>query len=319
MLSVIRLGLIVCLVLCDLFLIERVSWAKCNQQLAKIAEPSTTQPTDLIPKWSFKERNLTLTPQQIFPKEFLKEIEEKKGPVHIQVQFSLRDSSLKIKGSIKDQPYFKVRFLGNNNFPEKLLIDGLLVENPLAEGSDRILNSGQKAKGVSFSDFRYMTGQIFEVAKAGGYKEAFTTTQQHFAVTMLYKKLLGMEPTPGAGAELFSELEKIYLFARKELPVELRPKDVREFTEMLGSAGSVPSGLTTRRLNQLAEYFHTGQLDPSIKIFRDKEGKPICAYFSDKEKAKGKMVFIYQPHGRPQVLQWSEITMSRSLALTKKL
>jgi len=297
----------------------KISWADCPADLAKLASASSDKQTSTFASWSFKERNLSLTPSQIFPPDYIKAVEEKLGPLEMEVTFSSRESAVKIRGIVRNQTYFTVSLFENLRFPGKLLIDQLRLENPLEINSGAKLGPDQRAKGLPPETFRFIQRNIFELAKAGGHDQVFTNSQQHFAVAMLYRRIVGMEPAEGAASKLFSELEKVYLFARRELPESFRPKDVQEFTEWLGTVSSKPAGYKSSRVEKLERYFKTGELDPSVQIYKDKEGNPICAVFTDEEKTASKVLFIYHFWGQPRVLDWLEIATSKTLGLVKKL
>lgn len=296
------------------------SWADCPEDLSRLAASAEPRPPIAFSKWSFKEQNIKVTAEQLFPPDYIKEIEEKVGPIQMRVYYlSGKDTMVKIQGVVRNQSYFTVSLIGNPDYPKKLLIDQLRLENPADSGEGPKLHYDQRAKGLPPAVFRYVQKKIFELAKAGDYEEVFTNSQQHFAAAMLYRKIVGMEPVPGISETLFSEIEKLYAFARRELPQELRPTDVKDFTEWLGTVSAKPSGYTLERAKKLEHYLKTGELDPSIQIFKDKEGRPICALFTKDEKAKGRMLFIYHHFGVPQILYWTDISASKRLALAKKL
>lgn len=294
-------------------------WADCPQDLAKLSPESSSKPIQTFSPWSFKNQNLVVTARQLFPEDFLKEVERDVGPLEMRVTFSAREDSVKIQGVVRGQTYLTVSLFENPENPGKLLIDQLRLENPLEFRQKSNLNLDQRSKGLPPSVFRYVQNRIFELSKAGGYEFVFTNSQQHFGAAMLYRKLVGMDPAPGASTELFSEIEKIYAFARRELPEELRPSDVTVFTAWLGTVTAKPSAYSSQRVKKLEHFFKTGQLDSTIQILTDKEGKPICAIFKDEEKTAGKILFIYHHFGSPRVMDWVEIAVSKSLTFMKKL
>jgi len=295
------------------------SWADCPKDLAKLAPEEHLKQAPSFPSWNFKDQNLKLTPEQLFPTDFIKEIEGSVGSLEMRVTFSSSQTAVKIQGVVRGQTYFTVSFFESPEYPGQILIDQLRLENPLEFKQKEHLNLDQRAKGLPPSVFRHVQKNIFELAKAGGFSQAFTNSQQHFGAAMLYRKLVGMDPSPGASAELFSEIEKIYNFARRELPEELRPSDVTVFTSWLGTVTVKPAAYTRQRADKLEHYFKTGQLDNSIQILNDKEGKPICAIFKDNEKAEGQILFIYHHFGSPRILDWVEIAVSKRLTFAKKL
>ena len=299
--------------------LANTSLANCEEQLAKLTpKPSTPSPSS-FPVWSIKEQNLSLKAADLFPEEFVKEVEEKAGPFKILIHHIPHKSAVQIEGFVRYERYMKVMLLEYAKNPQALLVDNLNLKNPLATETDKGLKPDQSGKGLPPQIFRHVRDRLFELAKAGGYSEIRSTSQQHFSVLMLYKKFVGMEPKSPEAKALVDEMESLYSFARKELPKDLKPTDVEEFTRWLGSANTPPSAYTKNRMAVLNHYFQTGLVPESVQIIKNKAGKIICAVFNDGEPAQGKILFFYHFYGYPRVVDWSEIAFSYKIELGKDL
>lgn len=295
------------------------SLADCDEQLAKLTPKPIPSSPSPFPVWSLKEKNLQLKATDLFPEDFVKEVEEKAGPFKILIRYIPNKSAVQIEGYVGFERYTKVMLLEYDKFPQALLVDNLNLQNPLAPETDKGLKPDQSGKGLPPQVFRHVRDRLFELAKAGGYSEIRSTSQQHFSVLMLYKKFIGMEPKSSEAKTLVAEIESLYTFARKELPKDLKPADVEEFTRWLGSVNGRPSGYTKSRMALLNSYFQTGLIPESVQIIKNREGKPVCAVFNDGETAPGRILFFYHFYGYPRVVDWTEIALSHKIELEKGL
>lgn len=296
-----------------------ISLADCEAELAKLTpKPATSSPSS-FPAWSIKEQNLNLKATDLFPDDFVKEVEEKVGPFKILLRYHPNKAAVQIEAYVRYERYMKVLLMEHSQLSQALLVDNLTLQNPLAPETDKGLKPDQSGKGLPPQIFRHVRDRLFELAKASGHSEIRSTSQQHFSVLMLYKKFVGMEPKSAEAKALVNEMESLYSFARKELPKDLRPTDVEDFTRWLGSANTPPSAYTKNRMALLNNYFQTGLLPESVQILKNQDGKPICAVFNDGETVPGKILFFYHFYGYPRVVDWSEIAFSYKIELGKDL
>jgi hypothetical protein len=299
------------------FLWSGFSFANCEETLKKLSPAKVEAST--FPEWRMKDQNLKLTARDLFPEDFVKEVEENVGPFQIRVMFDPKRSTVNIMGHVKNDYYVRVSLIEDSSAPQSLIVDGLNLQNPLEADNRKGLNPDQSGKGLPPQVFRYVRNKLFELSKAGGFTQIRTHSQQHFAVMMLYRKFVGMEPQDEASKAFVEEIESLYSFARKELPEELRPADVEEFTRWLGTVNSDPTGRTKKRKQILDTYFRTGELHESAQLLKNKNGKAIGVIFNDQEKAESKILFFYDHQGQTRIFDWLEVAVGHRIELIKNL
>jgi hypothetical protein len=282
----------------------------CQDTLSKLGKIST---------WSNKDKNLSLTARDLFPEEFVREVESTLGRFDIRVAHYPNRGFLSIMGTVRNRPCVRVKLYEDPEHPQSMIVDDLNLENPLRREDSANLNPDQSSKGLPPQVFRHVKERLFEIVKAGGFQEIRTHSQQHFAVVQLYKRFVGMEPVDEKSRKTLDYLEGLYSFSRKELPEELRPKDVEEFTRWLGSGGSDPSGITPRRVHILEAFLEEGTVHHSFSLLKNKKGEVIGALFNDNEKAKSNIVFFDYTEKTPKILNWFYIAASHQLELVRKL
>ena len=141
--------------------------------------------------------------------------------------------------------------------PNAVIIDNLTLQNPLKVSVREGLNLDQSAKGLPLDVFKFANERLIELLKAGGYSKMVTNSQQHFGVMMLYQRVVGMRAKNEQVQRIIDEIEGLYRFARKELPVDLRPKSVEAFSALLGTASTPPIVASKDRALIIAKYFET--------------------------------------------------------------
>ena len=274
---------------------------------------------DSFSSWSLEESNLSLKARDLFPEEYLRQVESQLGPWDIQVLHRPQRGFVQIVGTVRSRPYVRVKLIQDPRDRKSLIVDELNLQDPLQKAEPSQLNPDQMGKGLPPQVFKHIKEQLFKIAKAGGYEEIRTNSQQHFAVVMLYKRFVGMEPANETSQKILEHLEGLYSFSRKELPEDLRPRDVEEFTRWLGTGGEDPSGLTERRLQILEKFLETGKEDSSFTLLKNKKGEMVAALFKDSEKATSNLVFFDLSQGRPQIFNWFGLALSHQLELVRKL
>ena len=292
------------------------SYADCDHIFSKVAPSSSDSKPNAFEPWKIQERNLKLSTAQLFPEAFVKEVESKKGPFSLRLEY-LPTGRLRINGEVAGRVYVHVTLIPDETKPESISVDGLVLENPLAPQAPNKLNADQLRKGLPIEVFLHVKNQMIEMLKAGGYRRMVTDSQQHFGVVMLYKRAIGMEPSTEASKAIMEEIQALYSFARKELPEEYRPDSVDAFTRLIGSAWNPPEGYTSKRNQILNQYFQTGQLPENVQIIKDKTGKEICALFHENPNQKTGLLFLTHRSNRPEIFKWSDIAFSHSLELSK--
>lgn len=297
------------LVLSLLFTVGAPLFADCESAFAKLGS---------IPPWTNKDKNLKLNARDLFPEDFVSEIESTLGAFDIRVAHHPLQGFLSIAGVVRSSPCVRVKLFEDPERPQSMIVDDLTLEDPRRSKDSSHLNPDQVGKGLPPSVFRHVKERLFEIVKAGGYQEIRTHSQQHFSVVQLYKRFVGMEPSNEQSKKTLDFLESLYSFSRKELPEELRPKDVEEFTRWIGSVGSDPSGLTKTREILLKSYFELGVVHPSLSLLKNKKGEVIGALFNDSERAASKIVFFDLTQDKPQILHWLRIALSHQLELVRK-
>jgi hypothetical protein len=290
--------------------LSQSAFGDCQDVLSKLGK---------IQAWSNQEKNLSLTARDLFPEEYVAQVESTVGNFDIRVAHYPKQGFLSIAGVVHNRPYVRVKLYEDANHPNSMIVDDLNLQDPLRREDSANLNPDQTSKGLPPHIFRHVKERLFEIVKAGGYQEIRTTSQQHFAVVQLYRRFVGMEPADEKSKKTLDYLESLYSFSRKELPEELRPKDVEEFTRWLGSGGSDPTGLTSRRVYLLENYLKDGKVHESFSLLKNKNGEVIGALFNDTEKAKSNIVFFDYSEKKPQILNWFYLAASHQLELVRKL
>lgn len=272
-----------------------------------------------IPKWSIAEKNLQLSAKDIFPANYLQEVESQKGPLVIEVSHRPDRGYVNIFGRVKSRTYIRVKLIQDKRNKHALIVDELNLQDPLKEDEKTALNPDQSGKGLPPQVFRHVKERLFQIAQAGDYSEIRTNSQQHYSVVMLYRRMVGMEPASESARKVLDYLDSLYSFSRKELPEELRPKDIEEFTRWLGTGGLDPTGISPKRIAKIKHYFTTGVVDPSFTLLTNKKGETIGALFRDEEKVDSNIVFFdtLEPH-KPKILNWFALATSHQLELVKK-
>lgn len=306
----VRQRLFVGFLILSIFARSDLVFSDCPEVLARV---------DSFPQWSLEENNLRLAATDLFPQEYLRQVETQLGPWHIQVIHRPERGFVQIVGTVRSRPYVRVKLIQDPRERRSLIVDELNLQDPLQKAEPSQLNPDQMGKGLPPQVFKHIKEQLFKIAKAGGYEEIRTNSQQHFAVVMLYKRFVGMEPANATSQKILDQLDGLYSFARRELPEDLRPGDVEEFTRWLGTGAEDPSGLTERRLRILETFLETGKEDPSFTVLKNKKGEMVAALFKDSEKAKSNLVFFDLSHGKPQIFNWFGLAVSHHLELVRKL
>ena len=288
----------------------RPLFGDCERVLSKLGA---------FPAWSNAEKNLKLTAQDLFPEDFVSNIESSLGPFDIKVAHHPLRGFLSIAGVVRNRPCVRVKLFEDPDHPNSMIVDDLNLEDPRRREDSNHLSPDQASKGLPPQIFKYVKERLFEIVRAGGYQEIRTHSQQHFSVVQLYKRFVGMEPADEKSRVTLEYLEGLYSFARKELPEDLRPKDVEEFTRLLGSVGSDPSGFTETRRQHLENYLNLGVVHPSFTLLKNKKGDTVGALFNDTEHADSNIVFFDLTGDKPQILHWLRLALSHQLELVKKL
>lgn len=289
---------------------HQLSVADCDQALGQLAP---------LARWNMREHNLKLTIRDLFPEDYVRQVEEDKGPFKLRVSFSDRDHSVALMGYVGSTIYVRVKLFEDPKNPGAMIVDQLNLQDPLRANEKEQLGPDQSGKGLPPQVFRHVKERLFEIAKSGGFTEIRTNSQQHYAVVMLYRRFVGMEPASEKSKEILDYLDDLYAFARKELPEDQRPKDIEEFTRWLGTGGLDPAGLTEKRLFHLQNYFNSGKVDPSFQLLKNKKGIVVGALFNTPEKDAANIVFFEYTQGTPQVLNWFGLAYSYALELVRKL
>lgn len=294
-------------------------FANCENGLSKLSSDSSLSDISTFSPWRIESRNLTLTPQQLLPKEFIDEVVSKVGPIQVNIEFKgPHKNQIVIRGNGRN--YMKAALIGSELNPNIVLVDNLTLQNPLQENVRSGLNLDQTGKGLPPTVFKYVNKRLIELLKAGGYSHMMTDSQQHFGVMMLYQRLVGMSPENEDVQRRVDEIESIYQFARKELPIELRPQSVEDFSALLGTAATNAAGFSTERSSILQKYFQTGVLPENVEILKNKDGKLVGARFhGDATGLKSNILFIHHLEGTPRVFNWGEIAWSKKIRLIKKI
>ncbi len=294
-----------------LFLISFQVWAEPKTCTTLLNSISSTK------SWSFEEKNLELKAEDLLPKEFVEQVEKAKGPIKTYTTFS--DGRIDISIATERKLWMMVALIQDEHRPNSVIIDNLRLENPLAEEPRKNLNQEQFNKGLPASVFRHARDKIFEIAKAGGYEFAHTNSQQHYAVIMLYRKLVGMEPATPEAAQIVEKLDNYYRFSRTKLPEDVSAKSLEDFSSMLGGYNSPQSGWTHTRSTILEEYFKTGILPSDVTVYNDTDGKPMAVVFPKDDSAKSQVILIEMVEGKLEMLSWRKVNATHLLDLQKKL
>lgn len=280
-----------------------------------------------IKPWSHKQQNLVLTPTDLLPPDYLRQIVSEVGPFKVEVTHRSQESTLQIEGRIGRETYIRVALVADPDNPKSLIVDNLDLQDPLKSGKKDHLNIDQKGKGLPPQVFQHIRSKLFEIARAGGFTEIRTTSQQNYTVLMLYRRFVGMVPADSESQKKIEYLDSLYHFARKELPESERVRNVEEFSRILGTGTLDPSGLgfgsfiLFKRIQSLKDYLEKGIKDETFDLLVNSKNEVIGALFQDKssDKAESNVVFFDITGEKPQILNWFELAALHKIHLVKSI
>jgi len=280
-----------------------------------------------IRPWSHKQQNLVLTPMDLFPPDYLRQVVSEVGPFKIEVIHRPEEGYLKIEGRVGRETYIRVALIIDPNNPKSLIVDNLNLQDPLQSRKKDQLNIDQKGKGLPPQVFQHIRGKLFEIARAGGFSEIRTVAQQNYTVLMLYRRFVGMVPADSETQKKLEYLDSLYHFARKELPESERVRNVEEFSRLLGTGTLDPSGLgfgsfiLFKRIQSLKDYLEKGVKDETFELLVNTKKEVIGALFKDKssDKAESNVVFFDITGDKPQILNWFELAALQKIQLLKSV
>ena len=268
------------------------AWAEpCVQDVQRLL--LTDAPTS-IPYWKYPEPP-ALKVTAFLPEAFVKEVEEKIGPVNLKFEPSPNLLGIRVttqRSNGRTAAIVKVDVWPDAQNPKSLVIEHLRLENPLDERTGSALGHSQNAKGLPTNVFRFARDQVFAFAKAGGYEVVKTGGVQNFVVLNLYRKLVGLEPASDLARRSVEHLDKLFIYAKRKLPEAYRAKSADDFSKMIGDVNNGTNSYDVRRI--WSEYVSTQQIEAGVTLLKDENEKVLGFIYEPKNRDSGgnRVVFI---------------------------
>lgn len=267
-----------------------------------------------IERWSFRDATIKLRADQVLPPKYLSELKAAFGEVNAKIERVEERIEVNITAGDKNVGKFILQRPGDRYALE---MHTLRLENPLAEYQAGGVAMSQYQKGLPPEIFRFAREQIFAFARAGNYKRIITDSAENFTVLTLYRRTVGMEPAGQRAKQVIGMLDELYAFARKEMPESVRPKNIQEFTEILGSS-SKREDLDLDCEFVLDAYSRKQQLPNGARVLTNDKGK-LMAVVVNEGAANQRVKFVNTSMSPPTIFQWFDVAYRRDMPLMREL
>ena len=293
--------------------------------------------------WTMKRTPTNLVASQFLPKDFLTQIEEDKGSVKTEVlnftparsalekmqawvtrENRLREGFLKYyklpastegifivfsytdKETHESNIFLRLLIDSDKNNPQKAILSGLNIINPLKEGEQAFIYASQNSKGLPFPIFNYLKRQIYDFLQQGGFTEVGADATQNYIVSLLYRKFLGLK-VPVSSQNFYNYVDYLYDFVRKG-PEILRPKNMNRFVEWLGS------GLPGEKFYKFEKIWNAARLkdefpDGYQPVYD--QGNLVAIVNPNLDR---KQVYFIDPNNPDQLFHWGRYKLATSLS-----
>lgn len=287
--------------------------------IVSASSPVPVQAPVSVQRWAFTDRKINLRPEQLLPADYLQQLRTAFGEVRISEKASSSnpDNELHIAilaGEKKVAQVILGRFQRDRH---AIAVDDLRLENPLADATAGGVGLGQYSKGLPPEIFRYMRDQLYVIAKAGGYRRLVVAAAENFTVMTLYRRTANMKPAGQTASETIEMLDTLYKYSRKEMPEHLRPQNIQEFTDMLGTA-SKREDLNRDIENAWDNYRATKTPGPGMQVLKNSKGELMAAVFNEGTPQQ-KVIFIDTVQVPPRLFRWFDVASSGAMPLIREL
>lgn len=268
--------------------------------------PGTWDKGPEVARWSMDRNDLTLSIEHFLPRKYVVDLRAAFKELTLKVRdhadFGVRMRNYRIEADGK--LVAEVDLFRSLQNPAWMGVDGLRLENVLQPSGGQ-LKLEQYARGLPPEIFRYAREQIFNIARAGGFTGVVSVQQSSFSVMMLYRRVVGMQPA-GTAVAAVNYIDKLYSFARKELPKEYRPDDIQAFTRMLGGY-SENAAISNEFELAVQGYLRNGTLPSHIKPLANKAGE-VLALVANSGTPEQRLVFLdnRNPLAR-SIFRWQDV------------
>lgn len=262
-----------------------------------------------VGRWSFAGPALSLRLDQLFPVGYLSDLASGVGVPRLLIEPGPAKLAFKVIAGA-DIQVAKFELFPAPGRTDALMIEELRLENPLS--SRQNIHLSQYKKGLPADVFRYARDRIFEIARAGGFAYLATGGAQNYAVSMLYRRVVGMRPVTAEGEALFSRLDALFFTARKLVPDPFRIDSLDDFAETLGDVGN--SSATPDAESALGFYNQFGTFPRGIRTIQSDTALFGFIIPSDPPVRK-ESVFFLDPLRPDRILQWKNYDHLPAMAL----
>ena len=118
---------------------------------------------DSFSNWSLEESNLRLKARDLFPEEYLRQVESQLGPWDIQVIHRPQRGFVQIVGTVRSRPYVRVKLIQDPRDRKSLIVDELNLQDPLQKAEPSQLNPDQMGKGLPAASHARTKGNAADV------------------------------------------------------------------------------------------------------------------------------------------------------------
>jgi hypothetical protein len=269
-----------------------------------------------VARWDIQGTPPVLTPTHLLPPAFIQAIEREIGPVEIFVLPGIEDilgsrvQKLALEVCARDRLtgyrgiLAKVSFFDAAHLPAGLrhegwiLADGLSLQNPLRPDGTR---ADAWRAGVPPAIFEYAERGFLQILRASSATHTFSFAQNNYALSVLYRRIGGMRPTP-VSQPYFEMLDRVYHYATRLLPEGERARGLLDFQRFIGGAGKDPIHAEESELAALAwSSYRLNRVPPTgMTLLRDEQGKVIGMRLTrTSPQQEPPSVPQIDPHGRP--------------------
>ncbi len=257
--------------------------------------------TTRFESWSWGQKTIIIKPEQLLPAKYLKDLQAEFGEINLVQKLAKDRHIFTIKAGKEEVAHFEFHKTDLN--AKALVVEELVLANPLSDGKHGELNLDQYKAGLPPEIFRYARDHVKALAKAGGFTHLYALGQQNFIVLSLYRRTVGMEPI--GDRRFIDHVDKLYRYARKEMPEAYRPQNVQEFSEILGSYMYIRR-LSARNRELWDNYVAKGEIDPSIEVLKNADGEFMGMVFE--KGLPTQKVFFASPAalGPVEPLKWHD-------------
>lgn len=276
-----------------------------------------------VATWSMAKGDLQLSPEQILPSKYVQSLAEKFN-FDLKVKPIVDQKTISVALSIgsKDTAYPSatevITFKLQEDTVDRVLVDNLVLEDPLNESISNLKDS-QLGKGLDQATFRFAKHQLFEIARSAGYKKIYTKSQQNFLVLMLYRRSVGMTPANQITARYLEMFDRYYRLARRDLDQSITPKNVHQFSKILGSVWHAPFSQSMQAAWSRFRRFGSATPGYEFTPVNDPKNGERVGVIVKMSNGEEQFVFINKLDPKEPLLAWGDLAKAKIIELEMEL